>query len=313
MGKMIDGAWTTQWYQPDKGGGFIRPDTVFRKRLASERMADGGFHLYVSYACPWAHRTLILRAWHGLEDLVPVSVVHPVMGDEGWVFDESAPGATPDRLLGKTRLHELYTLADSHYSGRVTVPVLWSQESNGIVNNESRQIIEMFDVAGALLSGKRRLWAPEMVAEIDAMIDANYDAVNNGVYRAGFATSQSAYESAAEALFARLDVLEDHLSRRRFLCGDEFTTADVCLFVTLFRFDAVYVGHFKCNRRRIVDYPHLWSYTREIFQMETVRTTCFVDHSREHYYRSHPSINPTGIVPVGPTLDFEAPHDRHLL
>ena len=309
MGKMVNGEWTTEWYKADQDGRFVRPDTVFRDRIGPDCL-DGGLHLYVSYACPWANRVLIVRAWHDLEEMLPISVVHPYMGDEGWCFDASRVGATQDKVLAKNCLHQVYSAGAPTYTGRVTVPVLWNLSENRIVNNESREIIEMLDEHGAKRSGKPPLWPASLRTEIDAMIDANYETVNNAVYRAGFATSQQAYEQAATALFKRLDELNEHLADRRFLCGQHFTTADVCLFTTLMRFDTVYVGHFKCNLRRLVDFEHLWAYTRDVFQMNLGEPHLYLQHSKEHYYRSHLTINPTGLVPVGPALDFDAPHDR---
>src|SRR5690606_22560937 len=270
----------------------------------------GRYHLYVSLACPWAHRTLIFRKLKKLENAISVAVVDPVMGAEGWVFS-SRPGATADTVEGKARLSEIYLLANPAYTGRVTVPVLWDKERRTIVNNESSEIIRMLNSAFAAFTPDRTdYYPPALHAEIDALNAEIYDTVNNGVYRAGFATAQDAYEEACRALFKTLDKLEGLLSRSRYLLGVAQTEADWRLFTTLVRFDAVYFGHFKCNVRRIVDYPNLSNYLRDLYQVPGVAETVNIDHIKTHYYASHRHINPTGIVPVGPVLDFNAPHDR---
>ena len=321
MGMLVDGVWKPVWYDTEKTGGrFVRWSSQFRGRIVApdDPAADdapfvaerGRYHLYVSYACPWAHRTLVLRALKGLEDHVGVSVVHPTMGEDGWTF-EPGDGVIPDPVFGVRTLAELYTRADPHYTGRVTVPVLWDRKTNTIVNNESADILSMFNRAFDGLGARPEDYEPPALeGAIRRWNEAIYEAVNDGVYRAGFATRQAAYEEACRALFEMLDRLEAHLSQHRFLAGDRFTTADIRLWTTLVRFDAVYVGHFKCNLRRLVDYPNLWAYTREIYQWPAVRRTVRFDHIKGHYYRSHPAINPTGIVPLGPDLDFSAPHDR---
>jgi glutathionyl-hydroquinone reductase len=305
----------------NRNGEFVRWESGFRNWVTPDGSpgpsGDGGFraepgryHLYVSYACPWAHRTLIVRALKGLEDLISVSVVHPVMPPESWVFGDY-PGATPDPVHGYEKLHQLYAHAAPGFDGVVTVPVLYDKARETIVNNESSEIIRMlnsaFDACGR---ADLDLYPEALRADIDAVNDLVYDNINNGVYRAGFATSQSAYEAAFDALFATLDELEARLATQRYLVGGRITEADWRLFTTLVRFDAVYHGHFKCNLRRIVDYPSLWAYTRELYQMPGVAETVRMDHIKLHYYASHTAINPTGIVPKGPALDFLAPHGR---
>jgi glutathionyl-hydroquinone reductase len=305
----------------NRNGEFVRWESGFRNWVTPDGSpgpsGDGGFraepgryHLYVSYACPWAHRTLIVRALKGLEDLISVSVVHPVMPPESWVFGDY-PGATPDPVHGYEKLHQLYAHAAPDFDGVVTVPVLYDKARDTIVNNESSEIIRMLNSAfDAFGRADLDLYPDALRADIDAVNDLVYDNINNGVYRAGFATSQSAYEAAFDALFATLDELEARLATQRYLVGGRITEADWRLFTTLVRFDAVYHGHFKCNLRRIVDYPSLWAYTRELYQMPGVAETVRMDHIKLHYYASHTAINPTGIVPNGPALDFLAPHGR---
>jgi putative glutathione S-transferase len=273
----------------------------------------GRYHLYVSLACPWAHRTLIFRKLKKLEDMIDVSVVHHFMGDQGWTF-ETDEAATGDRLFGADRLHQIYTRAKSDYTGRVTVPVLWDKKTGTIVSNESSEIIRMFNSAFDGLTGDTQDFYPEALrAEIDAVNERVYDTVNNGVYKSGFATTQEAYEEAVTPLFETLDWLEERLSRQRYLVGDRITEADWRLFTTLVRFDPVYVGHFKCNIRRIADYPNLSAYTRELYQMPGVAGTVNMHHIKAHYYGSHETINPTRIVPAGPDIDFSEPHGRDRL
>ncbi|MBX3534203.1 MAG: glutathione S-transferase family protein [Xanthobacteraceae bacterium] len=322
MGLLVNGVWQDQWYDTKSTGGrFERTVTNFRHWITPDGEAgpsgDAGFkaeraryHLYVSLACPWAHRTLIFRKLKKLEDIVSVSVVHPLMREEGWTFREY-PATTEDTLLGKKRLYEIYLAAKSDYSGRVTVPALWDKKRNTIVNNESAEIIRMFNSAFDDLTGNRDDYYPEALrAGIDAINEPIYKFINNGVYRTGFATTQEAYEEAFNALFAELNVIEQRLSRQRYLAGAKLTEADVRLFTTLIRFDAAYVGHFKCNLRRIADYPNLSNYLRELFQMPAFGETTNFDHIKTHYYASHRQINPTGIVPLGPELNLDAPHDR---
>jgi putative glutathione S-transferase len=270
----------------------------------------GRYHLYVSLACPWAHRTLIMRALKGLQAIIPISVTHWLMAEHGWTFT-AGDGVIPDPLYNSRYLYELYSRADETYSGRSTVPILWDHHTQTIVNNESADIIRMlgsaFDRAGA----KPGDYYPEALrGEIDAINQRVYGTLNNGVYKAGFATTQAAYEAAVSPLFDTLDWLEDKLSRSRYLCGEAITEADIRLFTTLVRFDAVYHGHFKCNIRRIVDYRNLWAYTRDLFQTPGIGETVNFGHIKRHYYMSHRRINPTGIVPAGPVLDFQAPADR---
>jgi putative glutathione S-transferase len=319
MGLLVDGVWQDRWYDTTSTDGrFKRMDAKFRHWVTRDGApgpsGEGGFpgeagryHLYVSLACPWAHRTLIVRALKGLEDAIAVSVVDPHMGAEGWVFG-TTPGATPDPVNGATRLYEVYLKADPGFSGRVTVPVLWDKTRGTIVSNESAEIIRMLnDAFGA---GGPDLYPEPLRDEIDAVNARVYDAVNNGVYKAGFATTQSAYAEAYEALFSELDILEERLGRTRYLCGPDLTEADVRLFTTLVRFDPVYVGHFKCNKRRIADYPNLSGYLRDLYGLPGVADTVNLTHIKRHYYESHPAINPTGIVPLGPELDLAAPNDR---
>lgn len=315
MGLLINGRWHDQWYDTKSTGGrFERPETVFRDwiepggRFAPEK---GRYHLYVSLACPWAHRALILRKLKGLEDVISVSVVHPCMGQYGWHFDSSYPGATEDHVNGCDYLHQVYVRAQPDYTGRVTVPALWDRERETIVNNESADLLRILNSAFDAWGDAERDYYPEPLrGEIDRLNADVYDRVNNGVYKAGFATAQDAYEEAVTRLFDCLDALDERLGRQRYLAGDRITEADWRLFTTLVRFDAVYVGHFKCNLRRIADYPHLAGYLRELYQVPGVAETVSLDHIKRHYYTSHPMINPTGIIPAGPVLDLEAPHGR---
>jgi putative glutathione S-transferase len=304
-----------------ESGEFVRWESGFRHWVTPDGApgpsGDGGFesepgryHLYVSYACPWAHRTLIVRTLKGLETLISVSVVHPLMPPESWVFADY-PGSTPDHVNGFETLQQLYQQSAPGFDGVVTVPVLYDKQRRVIVNNESAEIIRIlnnaFDQWGR---ADVDLYPKEHRQAIDAINARVYADINNGVYRAGFAKTQTAYEAAYDRLFAALDMLEARLSHQRYLVGDEPTEADWRLFPTLVRFDAVYHGHFKCNRRRLVDYPSLWAYTRDLYQMAGIADTVNMDHIKRHYYASHTSINPTGIVPKGPELDFLKPHDR---
>ena len=322
MSLMVNGELRPQWLQAEQhDGNFVRQDSQFRHWVTADGSpgpsGEGGFqaepgryHLYVSYACPWAHRTLIFRALKGLEALISVSVVHPDMGDEGWKF-AAFPGATPDAINGFSFMHELYRLADAHYSGIVTVPVLWDKQRQTIVNNESSEIIRMFNGAFNHLTGNHDdYYPPHLRDEIDTVNTVIYDNINNGVYRCGFAATQAAYELAFDALFETLDMLEERLSRQRYLAGSQITEADWRLLPTLLRFDPVYVGHFKCNLRRIVDYPQLSNYLRDLYQQPGIAETFNLEHVKRHYYVSHETINPTRIIPKGPALDYEAPHDR---
>lgn len=326
MGMLVDGVWKDVWYDTkETKGHFKRSASQFRNWITANgepgpsgqcgfKAEKDRYHLYVSLACPWAHRTLIFRKLKKLEDYISVSVVDPLMLENGWEFkpeEERTPGATEDHLFGSSALWQIYTKADPHYSGRVTVPVLWDKQQNTIVSNESAEIIRMFNSAFDAVTGSELDFYPEAKrGEIDALNDLIYDTVNNGVYKAGFATTQDAYQESAIKVFETLDMLEEQLSNQRFLLGPEQTEADWRLFTTLVRFDPVYVGHFKCNIRRIHDYPNLTGYLRDLFQTPGVPETVDMRHIKEHYYRSHKTINPTGVVPVGPELELEKAHDR---
>lgn len=322
MGLLIEGVWHDKWYDTKASGGrFQRQDSSFRHWVTVDGAAgpsgEGGFpaaagryHLYVSLACPWAHRTLIFRKLKGLDAAISVSVAHWHMGEQGWAFREG-PGATPDHLFGSDHLHQVYTRALADYTGRVTVPVLWDKERGTVVSNESSEIIRMLNTAfDAIGDGSLDFYPEPLRAEIEAVNERVYHSINNGVYKAGFATTQEAYEEAFEALFETLDWLEARLARQRYLVGDQITEADWRLFTTLVRFDPVYVGHFKCNRQRIADYSALSGYLRELYQVPGVAETVDFDHIKRHYYGSHGTINPTGVVPLGPALDLMAPHGR---
>ena len=299
MGQLVNGTWHDDWYDTaSTGGRFVRSTSGFR-------------NLYVAYACPWAHRALIFRALKGLTDHVGVSVVHPDMLSQGWEFATDYPGATGDRLYGLRFLRELYLRVDPRMSGRVTVPVLWDSARETIVSNESADIIRMFNSAFDGLTGNTDDYYPQdLRAAIEPINARIYDTVNNGVYKAGFATTQDAYDAAAHPLFDSLDWLEARLSRHRYLMGARLTEADWRLFTTLIRFDPVYHTHFKCNRARIVDYPNLWAYVRELYQWPGVRETVNFDHITRHYYFSHDRVNPHRIIPIGPRPDLDAPHGR---
>ncbi|UVK47080.1 glutathione S-transferase family protein [Mesorhizobium sp. AR07] len=322
MGLLVDGKWQDRWYDTkDSGGKFVRAQSQWRDWVTRDgtpaegrgrdfKAEPGRYHLYVSLACPWAHRTLIFRVLKKLEGIISVSVVHPFMGANGWTF-AAQDGATGDTLYGLEFLHQIYTRADPAYSGRVTVPVLWDKKEQTIVSNESSEIIRMLNSAFDEWGDASLDFYPQALrGKIDAINALVYPAVNNGVYRAGFATTQGAYEEAFGELFKALDTLEDRLSRQRYLVGDRLTEADWRLFTTLVRFDPVYVGHFKCNLRRIADYPSLSNYLRDLYQVPGVAGTVNLNHIKAHYYGSHETINPTRIVPVGPELDYGAPHDR---
>ena len=323
MGLLIDGEWHDRWYDTESTGGKFQRDTSkFRNWITPDGApgpsGEGGFaaesgryHLYVSLACPWAHRTLIFRALKGLEEHIDVSVVHPDMLSDGWEFRTDYPGATGDRLYGLPFARDLYTMAQPDASGRVTVPILWDTQRETIVSNESAEIIRMFNSAFDGITGNTDDYWPQDLREAIEPVNARiYDTVNNGVYKSGFATTQEAYEEAVTPLFDSLDWLEERLSQNRYLMGDRLTEADWRLFTTLIRFDAVYHGHFKCNRARIVDYPNLWGYLRELYQWPGVAETVNFDHITRHYYYSHDTINPHRIVPIGPTLDLMSDHGR---
>jgi putative glutathione S-transferase len=313
MGYLLNGVWHDGWYDTRKTGGeFVRSAAVFREGISAEATSrfpaePGRYHLYVSLACPWAHRTLIFRKLKRLEDAVSVSVVEPAMSAEGWAFSE----ALPDHVNRFAYLHQLYTKARPDYSGRVTVPVLWDKQRQAIVNNESEEIIRMLN--GEFASHGPDYYPAHLRGEIDAVNAFVYANVNNGVYRCGFAGTQAAYEAAAKRLFDALDELEARLARTRYLIGSAMTEADWRLFTTLVRFDAVYHGHFKCNLRRIEDYPNLSGFLRELYQVPGIAETVNLDHIKRHYYISHSHINPTQVVPVGPLLDFDRPHGREAM
>jgi putative glutathione S-transferase len=322
MGLLIDGKWHDRGYSTaETGGRFVRTESQFRNWVTRDGSAgpsgSGGFkaepgryHLYVSYACPWAHRTLIFRALKKLDNVITVSVVHHFMGADGWTF-AAGDGATGDTLYGFDYLHQIYTKSDPTYTGRVTVPVLWDRKKETIVSNESSEIIRMLNAAFDEWGDASLDFYPERlrpgIDEVNALV---YASVNNGVYRAGFATTQEAYEEAFRELFATLDTLDERLGRQRYLAGERITEADWRLFTTLVRFDPVYFGHFKCNLRRIADYPNLSNYLRDLYQVPRVAETVNMHHIKAHYYGSHANINPTRIVPLGPELDYSAPHDR---
>ena len=314
MGLLVDGAWQEDVSRTTNGR-FIRPTTAYHNAVTADSTSyfpaeAGRYHLYISLACPWAHRTLIFRSLKKLDGVISLSVTAPLYGKTGWEFDP-AQGGTRDAANDRKTLAEIYLITDPHYTGRVSVPVLWDKKRRTIVNNESSEIIRMLNSAFEAFTDVHTDYYPEALRdEIDRINDVVYPTVNNGVYRAGFATSQEAYEEAARGIFSTLDQLEELLSRQRYLAGKAITEADWRLFTTLVRFDAVYYSHFKCNLRRIVDYPNLWNYLRDLYQMPGIAATVSLDHIKRHYYGSHRNVNPTGIVPIGPALDFAEPHDR---
>jgi len=316
---LVDGEWRTDAYEStNEDGEFDRQETSFREFVEDDPDAEfpaeaGRYHLYVSLACPWAHRTLITRSLKGLEDAISVSVVDPFRENDGWEFSPERDGCTEDHVHGSDYLRDVYTAADPEFTGRVTVPVLWDRERETIVNNESEEIMRMLDTAFHDIGNGVSLYPEGYREEIDATIEDIYEPINNGVYRAGFAGGQAAYDEAVTELFDALDRYDELLADRRYLCGPVLTEADVAMFTTLVRFDAVYHTHFKCNVRQISDYENLWPYLRDLYQTPGVAETVNVDHITEHYYRSHADLNPKRIVPKGPDLDFEAPHDRDAL
>ncbi|MCI5042862.1 MAG: glutathione S-transferase family protein [Donghicola eburneus] len=323
MGLLVDGEWKDKWYDTSETGGkFVRDQAKFRNWVTADGSAgpsgeggyaaeSGRYHLYVSYACPWAHRTLIFRAIKELESHISVSVVHPEMLGEGWTFSTDYPAATGDTLFGLDYLREVYTKVMPEMTGRVTVPVLFDKKTNTIVSNESAEIIRMLNSAFNDLTGNTDdYWPVSLRDQIETLNSRIYDTVNNGVYKAGFATSQDAYDEAVHPLFDSLDWIEQILSTNRYLTGDHLTEADWRLFTTLVRFDSVYHQHFKCNRKRIIDYPNMWGYVRELYQRPGVAPTVNLDHIVRHYHYSHDMINPNRIIPINPVLDFDAPHGR---
>ncbi len=308
-GMMIDGQWTNEAYHKDQQGRFLRNPTRFRHQITADgssgfRAEANRYHLYVSLACPWAHRTLIMRSIKGLKEVISISIVNPLMLNDGWSF-EAFPEAIPDSVNGAQYLREIYAKADPKYTGRVTVPVLWDKQTQTIVNNESREIMRMFDQEFMDFAENKLSFYPESLSElIEQTIDSIYHPINNGVYRAGFATSQVAYEEAIGELFTALDHWEKILGKQPYLCGETVTAADWCMFTTLVRFDAVYYVHFKCNLRHLWDYPNLWNYLKSLYHYPGVMETCNLNHIKQHYYRSHPHINPSGIIPTGPEISF---------
>ena len=325
MGILVNGVWKDEWYDTESTGGrFVRWESRYRNWITPDGMpgpsGEGGFraepcryHLYVSFACPWAHRTLILRALKGLESAISLSVTHWYMGENGWTF-KPAPGVIADPIHGADYLYQVYLADNPRASGRATTPVLWDKAQGRIVNNESAEIMRMFNHAFDGAGAKPGDYRPKpLQADIDELNERIYRAVNNGVYQAGFATTQEAYEEAARGVFAMLDELEQRLANARYLFGDRPVETDWRLFTTLIRFDAVYFGHFKCNLRRLIDYPNLFGYARDLYQLPGVAGTVNFDHIRRHYYTSHKTINPNGIVPIGPELDFSTPHGREAL
>jgi putative glutathione S-transferase len=320
MGLLVDGVWQEDVTRTTNGR-FVRPGTVYHNFVTADGSpgpnGKGGFpaeagryHLYISLACPWAHRTLIFRSLKQLDNVISVSLAEPLYGKTGWEFG-SGRGGTPDSVNGKKTLAEVYLIADPRYTGRVSVPVLWDKKQRTIVNNESSEIIRMLNSAFEAFTNVHTDYYPaELRGEIDRINDLVYPTVNNGVYRAGFATSQDAYEEAARGIFATFDQLEERLSHQRYLAGNEITEADWRLFTTLVRFDAVYYSHFKCNLRRVADYPNLSNYLRDLYQVPGIAETVSIEQIKRHYYGSQLKVNPTGIVPIGPLLDFTAPHDR---
>ncbi|MBW4709260.1 glutathione S-transferase family protein [Roseobacter sp. YSTF-M11] len=323
MGLLVDGVWHDKWYDTKSTGGkFKRSDAKFRNWITADgspgpsgtggfKADSGRYHLYVSYACPWAHRTLIFRKLKNLEDYISLSVVHPDMLGDGWTFATDDKGATGDTLYGLPFARDIYLKADPRFSGRVTVPILWDKDRETIVSNESSEIIRMFNSAFDTLTGNTEdYWPEELHDPIAPVNDRIYDTLNNGVYKSGFATTQAAYDAAVVPLFDTLEWLEERLESNRYLMGDTLTEADWRLFTTLVRFDPVYHLHFKCNLKRLIDFPNLWAYTRALYQMPGIAETVNFDHIIRHYHYSHDSINPHRIIPVGPALDFTAPHGR---
>ncbi len=322
MGMLVDGKWHDVWYDTKASKGrFVRSEAQFRNWVTSDgspgpsgrggfRAEPGRYHLYISLACPWAHRTLILRKLKGLDSMIGLSAVNSFMGTQGWTF-EPGPGVIEDPINGAKRVYEVYLAADSNYSGRATVPILWDKERNTIASNESKEIIRMFNSAFDEVGATGPDFYPEPLrGEIDELNERIYHTVNNGVYKSGFATTQDAYEEAVTAVFETLDMLEERLATRRYLTGATITEADWRLWTTLVRFDPVYFGHFKCNVRRIVDYPNLWGYTCDLYQQPGIAETVDIPYIQAHYYGSHESINPHRIIPVGPDIDYSVPHDR---
>lgn len=315
-GMMVEGKWMSGWSERERSGQYNPKPTTFRSGVSADgasgfKAEAGRYNLYVSLACPWAHRTLIMRKLKGLDDAISVSIVDPIMSDKGWKFS-SSPGAIPDSVNHAQYLQEIYLKADPKYTGRVTVPVLWDKQTKTIVNNESLEIIRMFDVEFAEFSTQKiDLYPRDLRQKIDETIEAIYLPINAGVYRAGFATSQAAYENAVTELFESLEQWENVLSQQRYLCGERLTEADICMFTTLYRFDSVYYSHFNCNLRQIRDYPNLWDYLKDLYQRREFKATCNLNYTKRAYYMSMTEINPNRIVPKGPIINFDEPHARH--
>ncbi len=316
LGMLVEGKWVTDWTERDAQGKFNRMPTSFRHWITADgssgfKAEANRYHLYVSLGCPWAHRTAIIWKLQGLEDIISLSIVDPVISENGWQFSNYS-GCIPDTVNGDLYLRDTYLRANPTYTGRVTVPVLWDKHTSTIVNNESRQIMRMFDTQFA--DGNNINFYPtELQPQIDRTIDAIYQPINNGVYRSGFANTQAAYQEAVTELFQALDDWENILAKQRYLCGDRITEADWCMFTTLLRFDAAYYGLFKCNLRRLVDYPNLWNYLKDLYQQPKVKEVCNLDHIKRLYYQGLPQLNPTQIIPVGPIIDFDTPHDRNFI
>jgi len=316
LGQLVDGKWMTEWTERNESGQFQRMPTLFHRRITADGssgfQADlGRYHLYVSLGCPWAHRTVLVRSLKGLQDVISLSIVDPVISEQGWKFSDQ-PGCIPDSLYQADYLWQIYVRAKADYTGRVTVPVLWDKQTETIVNNESRQIIQLLNTEFnefAAFPG-REFYPKALHSDIDAAMDAIYQPINNGVYRSGFAATQSAYEAAVTELFQALDHWEGVLGQQRYLCGDTLTLADWCLFTTLFRFDLAYHGLFKCNLKRLVDYPNLWDYCRDLYQQPGIAEWCSVDHVKRLYYAGLPDLNPNHIVPLGPEIEFGQTHTR---
>ncbi len=326
MGLLVKGQWQDKWYDTDSTGGrFERSEAVYRHWVTADGKpgpkGDGGFkaepgryHLYASYACPWVHRVLTYRALKGLESMIDVSFVHWFMGDKGWTFQSDDAGIVGDKLMDKEFLYQVYLEAKPDFTGRVTVPILWDKQQSTIVSNESSEIIRMLNSAFDDIGATPGDYYPDEHRDaIDSINERVYNTLNNGVYKCGFATTQSAYDEAVVPLFDTLEWLESQLAQRRFLCGDQPLEADWRLLPTLLRFDLVYNGHFKCNLKRLVDYPNLWAYTRDLYQWPGISQTCNFGHAKRHYLESHESVNPHRIVPIGPEIDFNEPHGREQL
>ncbi|WP_435360302.1 glutathione S-transferase family protein [Haloarchaeobius sp. DFWS5] len=317
MHMLVDGEWRTDAYESTNDEGeFDRQETSFRDWIRTDDDARfqpeaGRYHLYVSRACPWAHRAMAVRRLLGLEDVVSMDIVDPYRAEDGWQFTPSKDDCTPDTVTGADYLREVYTAVDDSFTGRVTVPVLWDRKHETVVNNESEEIVKMFaDAMADLGTTGADLYPEDLREEVDEAIETIYDPINNGVYRAGFASAQAAHETAVSDLFDALDHWESVLDGQRYLVGERLTLADVCLFTTLVRFDEVYHTHFKCNANHVTDYPNLWGHTRELYQLPGIAETVNMDHIKEHYYTTHGDVNPSGLIPVGPDPDFDAPHDR---